>query len=92
VPPAVRARPVPPARDWNIAGEWRKLSRSAKLIVDPERGARCAIRDTGAAGADRYDWPVTLFGEPDPVAAGLAGELAEARTLAEEALAALFDG
>ena len=53
-------------------------------------GASCAIRDTGAAppGSDRYHWAVTLLGEPDPVAAGRAGELAEARVLAQEALAA----
>jgi len=37
------------------ARQWRRLSPSGKLMVDPERGARCAIRDTGAAGADRYD-------------------------------------
>jgi hypothetical protein len=71
---------------------WRKLSPSAELMVDPEAGARRAITDTGAPGPDRYRWTVTLFGEPDPVAAGAPGELAEARTLAEEALGALFDG
>jgi hypothetical protein len=61
-------------------------------MVNPECGARCAIRDTGAAGADRYHWTVTVFSEPASVTATRAGELAEARTLAEEALAALFDG
>jgi hypothetical protein len=39
-------------------------------MVDPGRGARCAIRDTGAPGGGRYHWTVTVFGETDPVAAG----------------------
>jgi hypothetical protein len=67
---------------------WRKISPSAELMVDPERGARCAIRDTGAAGPERYHWTVTVFGETEPVAAGRAGELGEARSQVEAALAA----
>ena len=55
-------------------------------MVDPERGLRCAIRDTGATGSDRYHRTVTLFGETDPVAAGRTAELAEARSRAEAAL------
>jgi len=39
-------------------------------MVDPGCGARCAIRDTGAAGADRYYWTIAAVGEFDPVAAG----------------------
>jgi hypothetical protein len=54
---------------------WRRLSPSAELMVDAERGARCAIRDTGATGSDRYHWTVTLFGEPDQVAAGRAEDV-----------------
>jgi hypothetical protein len=50
-------------------------------MVDPGRGARCAIRDTRASGPDRYHWTVTVFGEPDPMAAGRTGELGEARSL-----------
>ena len=65
---------------------WRRLSPSAELFVDPESGARCAIRDTGAPGARRYYWTVTVFGEHQ-VAAGRTGELAEARSQAEAALA-----
>ena len=57
----------------HVAGQWRKLSPSAKLMVDPGRGARCAIRDTGAPGEGRYHWTVTVFEEPDPVAAGRTG-------------------
>jgi hypothetical protein len=71
----------------HVAGQWRKLSPSAELMVDPRRGARCSIRDTGAPGEGRYHWTVTVFGEPDPVAAGRTGELAEARSRAEAALA-----
>ena len=56
-------------------------------MVDPRVGARCAIRDKRAAGAERYHWTVTVVGEPDPVAAGRAGQVAEARSQAEAALA-----
>jgi len=62
---------------------WRKLSPSAELIVDPECGARYAIRDTGAAGADCYHWTVAVFGEIDPVAAERTAEPADARPKAE---------
>jgi hypothetical protein len=69
-----------------VGGQWRKLSPSAELMVDPERGARCAIRDTGAPGDGRYHWTVTVFGEADPVSAGRTAELGEARSRAEAAL------
>jgi hypothetical protein len=65
---------------------WRKLSPSAELMVDPECGARCAIRDTGAVGEGRYHWTVTVVGAPDPVAAGRTGKFTEARSQAEAAL------
>jgi hypothetical protein len=71
----------------HVAREWRKLSPSAELMVDPECGARCAILDTGAAGADRYLWTVAVLGERYPVLAGITGEPAEARSQAEAALA-----
>ena len=58
-------------------------SPSAELMVDPESGARCAIRDTRAAGAERYHWTVTVIGKPGPVAAGRTGDAAEARSQAE---------
>ena len=66
---------------------WRRLSPSAELFVDPESGARCAVRDTGALGAERYYWTVSAFGDHQ-VAAGRTGEVTEARTEAEAALAA----
>lgn len=49
---------------------------------------RCAIRDTRAAGDERYYWTVTVIGEPDPVAAGRTGDVRVARSLAELALGA----
>ena len=39
--------------------EWRALSPSAELMVDPDRRARCSVRDTRAAGSDRFLWGVT---------------------------------
>jgi hypothetical protein len=70
---------------------WRRLSLSAELLVDPESGARCAVRDTGALGAERYYWTVSAFGDHQ-VAAGRTGEVTEARTEAEAALAAYMGG
>jgi len=64
---------------------WRRLSASAELFVYPTSGARCAVRDTGAPGATRYLWTVTVFGEHQ-VAEGRTGQLTEARSLAEAAL------
>ena len=55
-------------------------------MANPGCGARCAIRDTGAPGEGRYHWTVTVLGEPDPVAAGRAGDLVDVRTAAEAAL------
>ena len=72
----------PPSR----SAEWLKLSPSAELFVDPECGARCAVRDTGAAGSQRYLWTVTLSRHVNPVALGRTADLAEARWLAEAAL------
>src|ERR1700730_6966499 len=58
------------------------LSPSAELMVDPQSGARCAIRDTGAPEAECYFWTVTVLGY-HLLAAGRTPELAEARSLAE---------
>jgi hypothetical protein len=63
-------------------------SPSAELMVDPDCGVRCAIRDTGAPGDGRYHWTVTVVGESDPLAAGRTGGREEARWQAEAALAA----
>ena len=65
---------------------WRTLSPSAQVLVNPECRARCAIRDTRAGGADRFHWSITVLGAAHPIAAGRAGELAEAQALAEMVL------
>jgi len=70
---------------------WRRLSLSAELFVDPESGARCAVRDTGALGAERYFWTVSAFGDHQ-VAAGRTAEVAKARSQAEAALVAYMGG
>jgi hypothetical protein len=67
------------------AAGWRRLTPSAELFVDPTSGARCAVRDTGAIGAERYLWTVVVFGEHQ-VAVGHAEAIAEARSQAETAL------
>jgi hypothetical protein len=55
-------------------------------MVDARSGARCAIRDTRAAGAERYHWTVTVIGDRKPVATGRVGDIAAARSQAESAL------
>ena len=70
---------------------WRRLSPSAELFIDLDSGARCAVRDTGAFGTERYYWTVFAFGDHQ-VAAGRARELTEARSQAEAALAAYMCG
>jgi hypothetical protein len=64
---------------------WRRLSPSAELLIDPESGARCAIRDSRRSGAERYLWTLTVFGYHQ-LTAGRTGDLAEARSQAEAAL------
>jgi hypothetical protein len=61
-------------------------------MVDPERGVRCAIRDTRADGPDRYHWTVTMLGEELPLSAGRVMELVDARSAAEAALLAVTEG
>jgi hypothetical protein len=60
-------------------------------MVDPRLGARCAIRDTRVASAERYYWTATVIGKPDPVAAGRTADIAAARAQAEAALGASAD-
>ena len=80
--------PAAAFRRWNVSRrrQWRKLSPSAELMVDPGRGARCAIRDTGASGAERYLWTVSVFGYHQ-WAAGRTRKLVGARSQTEAALA-----
>jgi hypothetical protein len=75
------------ARTAGVQIGWRRLSPSAELFIDPNTGARCAIRDTGATGTERYYWTVSVFGESQ-VAEGRTEELTDARSHAESALAA----
>jgi hypothetical protein len=72
------AREVRARRQAGLAGTrvgWRRLNRSAELMVDLRCCGRCLIRDTGASGADRYYWTVTVLADHQ-VAAGRAGEFA----------------
>jgi hypothetical protein len=72
------------------APEWRRVSPSAELMVNPECHARCAVRDTRAPGAERFRWTVAVLGQLDPVAEGRAKDRVEARLLAEAVVAAYF--
>ena len=67
---------------------WRVLSPSAQLLIEPVSGARAIIRDTSADGAYRFHWSVIPSEESLPIAAGRTGGLARARAIAEEALRA----
>jgi hypothetical protein len=75
-----------------IARRWRRRSASAELLLEPRSGARCAIRDTGAAGADRYHWTVTAVEEPHPVAVGRTNDIAVARSAGRGGLGRLLRG
>ena len=66
--------------------EWRRVSPSAELLVDPECQARGIIRDTFARGADRFHWSVLAPDQSHPIAAGHTGRIARGRLLAETAL------
>jgi hypothetical protein len=69
---------------------WRRVSPSARLMVDPRNGARALIRDTGA-DAGRFLWSVLAAGEMDPLSDGRTDDLARAQFLAEAALRAYAD-
>jgi len=71
--------------------EWRRVSPSAELLVDPECQARGIIRDTFARGADRFHWSVLAPDQSHPVAAGHTGRIARGRLLAETALRAFVE-
>jgi len=83
-------------RTWQRSGSvpetsrWQAISPSAELMVSPEGGARCAVRDTRVHGADRFRWTVTVLGQLEPAAEGRAENRAGARVLAETAAAAYF--
>jgi hypothetical protein len=74
-----------------LATEWRRLSPSAELLVDPECQARGIIRDTRAHGADRFHWSVLAPDQSHTVAAGHTGKIARGRRLVETALRAFIE-
>jgi hypothetical protein len=71
--------------------EWRRVSPSAELLVDPECQARGIVRDTFARGADRFHWSVLAPDQSHPIAAGHTGRIARGRLLAETALRAFVE-
>jgi hypothetical protein len=71
--------------------EWRRVSPSAELLVDPECQARGIIRDTRARGADRFHWSVLAPDQSHTVAAGHTGRIARGRMLTETALRAFVE-
>ena len=71
--------------------EWRRVSPSAELLVDPQCQARGIIRDTFARGADRFHWSVLAPDQSHPIAAGHTGRIARGRLLAETALRAFVE-
>jgi hypothetical protein len=73
------------------APEWRRVSPSAELLIDPECQARGIIRDTRARGADRFHWSVLAPDQSHTVASGHTGRIARARPLAEVALRAYVE-
>ena len=80
-----------PGERANAAPEWRRVSPSAELLVDPECQARGIIRDTRARGADRFHWSVLPPDQSYTVAAGHTGRIARGRSLAETALRAFVE-
>jgi hypothetical protein len=73
------------------APEWRTISPSAELLIDPECQARDIIREIRARGADRFHWSVVVPEQSHTVAAGHTGNIARARSLAEVALRAYVE-
>jgi len=84
----LRSRQSVPA---DLRSEWRRVSPSAELLVDPECQARGIIRDTRACGADRFHWSVLAPDQSHPVAAGHTGRIVRGRLLAETALRAFVE-
>jgi hypothetical protein len=81
------AKRAPPAQSL----EWRRVSPSAELLIDPECQARGIIRDIRTHGADRYHWSVLAPDQSRTVAAGHTGRIARGRWLAEAALRAFVE-
>ena len=71
--------------------KWRRISRSAERIIDPECQACGIIRDTSRRGADRFQWSVLAPNQSQEIAAGHTGRIARGRWLAEMALRAFVE-
>jgi len=71
--------------------EWRSVSPSAELLIEPECRARGMIRDTRARGADRFHWSVLAPDQSHAVAAGHTGRITRGHLLAEAALRAFVE-
>lgn len=76
-----------PALNTAVVLTWRKVSLTAKLMIDPRNNARAVIRDT-RSDAGRYLWSVLAAGETDPMWDGRTDDLARAQSIAEAALRA----
>src|SRR5438270_13697357 len=84
---ATRCKPKLASPDTAAVLTWRKVSLTARLMVDPRTGARAVIRDT-RSDAGRYLWSVLAAGEMDPMSDGRTDDLAQAQSIAEAALRA----
>src|SRR5947209_5387412 len=84
---ATRCKPKLASPDTAVVLTWRKVSLTAKFMVDARTGARAVIRDT-RSDAGRYLWSVLAAGEMDPMSDGRTDDLAGAQSLAETALRA----
>jgi hypothetical protein len=83
----VQCKPKVASLDTAMVLTWRKVSLTAKLMVDPRNGARAVIRDT-RSDAGRFLWSVLAAGEIHPVSEGRTSDLARAQSIAEAALRA----
>ena len=82
-----RCKPDLAALDTAVVLTWRKVSLTAKFMVDARTGARAVIRDT-RSDAGRYLWSVLAAGEMDPMSDGLTDDLTQAQSIAAAALRA----
>jgi hypothetical protein len=82
---------IQPGERANAAPEWRRVSPSAELLVDPECQARGIIRDTRARGADRFHWSIQAPDRSHMVTSGHTGRIARGRWLAETVLRAFVE-
>jgi hypothetical protein len=80
-----------PGGPANVTAQWRRVSPSAELLVDPQCQARGIITDTRGHGADRFHWSVLAPDQSHTVAAGHTGKIVRGRWLAEMELRAFVE-